>query len=338
MQISVAALAATVLLGALSHEPAFGQESPLSEPAAALETAPEQIVITGQRPGPGLWKVSKGENVVYIFATYGPLPKDLEWRSQQVETILAQSQELIRPARAHFEPSFFQIIGLLPHLIGVEKNPDGSLLRERVSPEAYERWLLLKKKYLGDNQEVEKMRPYFAANRLYLAALRNIGLTGWTQVDQRIRAIATQHKLKMTAPVHKLEVDSPGALLKRFKKQPLDDAACFTTTLQRLDSDVDAMRVRANAWARSDLETLRKVQLADRRRDCDGAVMGVAPKELLPSDDMDARLDSLWLDAVKKALETNKSTFAMHPLRGLVEPDTLLAALREQGYTVESPE
>jgi len=74
--------------------------APLAEPQAAATTAaptteageplPQTILVSGQRPGPGLWKVSKGDHVMWVFGTYGPLPKGMEWRSKDAERKIAQ--------------------------------------------------------------------------------------------------------------------------------------------------------------------------------------------------------------------------------------------------------
>ena len=63
-------------------------------------TVLETVLVVGPQPGPGLWKVSKDGNVLWILATYGPLPEKLAWQSRQVERILAESQEL------YTEPGF----------------------------------------------------------------------------------------------------------------------------------------------------------------------------------------------------------------------------------------
>ena len=44
------------------------------------------ILVTGQQPGPGLWKVthpSAGhDHVLWILGSYGPLPRKMQWRSK----------------------------------------------------------------------------------------------------------------------------------------------------------------------------------------------------------------------------------------------------------------
>ena len=116
--------------------PAWAQTSDVPDPAqavveaAATEPAPEQIHVVAQRPGPGMWKVSKGDHVLWVFGMYGPVPKDMQWRSREVENVIRNSQEYLSAPSASAKPGFFKSITLLPSLIGMRKNPDGATLRE----------------------------------------------------------------------------------------------------------------------------------------------------------------------------------------------------------------
>jgi hypothetical protein len=129
--------------------------------------APQQILVTGMRPGPGLWKVSKGDHVLWVFGNYSPLPKNMEWRSHEVEKILAQSQEYLSPPSAGASVGILKGLTLLPLAIGLKKNPDGAALRDVLPADLYARWLLLKRKYIGDDAGIERERPLFAAATLH---------------------------------------------------------------------------------------------------------------------------------------------------------------------------
>src|SRR5689334_25218036 len=99
------------------------------EPTTATEDAsaaqPEQILVVGQKPGPGMWKVSKDGHVLWIFGTYSPLPVKMDWRSHEVDAVIGRSQEYLPPPMSKLELSYFQTALALPSLIGVNKNPDG---------------------------------------------------------------------------------------------------------------------------------------------------------------------------------------------------------------------
>ena len=76
----VAARFACVLSLGLLGAAALAQTDPPPAPAGQeLEAAPTTVVVSGKRPGPGLWKVSKDGHVMWVFALYSPLPQKMEW-------------------------------------------------------------------------------------------------------------------------------------------------------------------------------------------------------------------------------------------------------------------
>lgn len=147
--------------------------------AAPLDAQPEKILIVGERPGPGMWKVSKGEHVLWIFGTYSPLPQKMTWRSQAVERVIANSQELIGPPGASMSVGFKDSLNLLtalPFLVGFKNNPDGARLQDSVPPDVFARWSALKAKYIGADSSIEEERPIFAADTLFARALAQSAL------------------------------------------------------------------------------------------------------------------------------------------------------------------
>jgi hypothetical protein len=143
----------------------------------------------------------------------------------------------------------------------------------------------------------------------------------------------------MTSTEAMLEVDDPVRMLREFKKTPLDDVACFANTLARLEDDIDAMRVRANAWAKGDIEAIQKIGYADREGACGAAVLNSALVQSRPGlKSIPARVLESWVAAAEKALAANASTFATLPVKDLLDPAGYMAALAAKGYVVEKPE
>jgi len=310
---------------------ALAQEEP--------EAAPEQVLLVGQRPGPGLWKISKDGHALWVLGIYSPLPQKMEWRSQQVETVLAQSQEYLAPPAARANIGFFRGLTMLPSLIGIKKNPDGATLRDVLPPEVYARWLPLKAKYLGDNDSIERERPIFAAETLFSAGLKQAGLTRGMPISSKIDAIIKQHKIKVTETGIKLDMDGASDMMKDFKKSSLADVACFDKTLARLESDIDAMRVRANAWAKGDIEAIQKLSYPDQENECNNAMLGAEfVKNRAAFQNIKERVRTAWLDSAEHALAGNASTFAVLPLSNIVGADNYLAVLKAKGYQVDSPD
>lgn len=316
---------------------ALAQEEEAAAPPPAADT--ETVLLVGQRPGPGLWKVSKGDHVLWVFGTYSPLPDKLEWRSQQVEKILAQSQEYLKPPQAQYKVGFFKGLTMLPTLIGIEKNPDGASLQDVLPADIYARWQPLKAKYLGKSSGIERERPIFAAQKLYEAGLKQSGLTRGGAVDKKIDSIVKQHNIKVTDPGIKLDTSNASEALADFKKAQLSDTACFSKTLDRLEADLDAMRVRANAWSKGDIEAIQKLSFPDQKAACDDAMLNAEFVKKQPAlQNIHARIQTAWLAAAEKALDSNNTSFAMLNLSYILGSDSYLDALKAKGYEVASPD
>jgi hypothetical protein len=306
--------------------------------SAATEPVPEQIHVVAQRPGPGLWKVTKGDHVLWVFATYAPLPKEMQWRSQQVENVIKQSQEYLEPPRATIKPGFFKTITLLPGLIGVRKNPDGAQLRDVMPQEDYARWNTLKAKYLPDNSGVERERPIFAAQALSEAARKQAGLVQGYVVRKKVMELIEQNKLKQTSSTFEIPSDNAGKVLKNFKKSTLGDAVCLTQTMATLEDDIHAASTRADAWAKGDIDAMRQLNRAERKA-CFETLVNSAAFDAEPEvKNMEARANALWIASAEKALAANASTFAMLPIDDVFDPKGVIAMLASKGYTVAAPD
>jgi hypothetical protein len=321
---------------AQTTEPAAAPADAVSASSDAAPAAPEQILVVGQKPGPGMWKVSKDDHVLWIFGTYSPLPVKMDWRSHEVEAVIGRSQEYLAPPVTKVEASYFQMALALPSLIGVNKNPDDALLRDVLPAEVYARWLPLKEKYLPKNKERD--RPIFVANELFSAAMKQAGLTTSTDVRKQVEKIVDQKKLKVTRTVNEVRIDNPRQLIKDFKKSQLDDVACFSNTLKCLETDIDAMRVRANAWAKGDIDAIRKLDF-NEQESCSNAIRNSAVLRDHPAfQGAEERHRAMWLANAEAALAKNASTFAVLSMKDLFDPKGLMAALAAKGYAVEQPE
>jgi hypothetical protein len=134
-------------------------------------------------------------------------------------------------------------------------------------------------------------------------------------------------------------MEDPSRLVKEFKKTQLADTACFSKTLDRLDSDIAAMRVRANAWATGDLKAIQSLSYPDQETECGDAVRNAAFMKSQPGfQNVKQRLLDNWTAAAEKALAANTTTFATLRLSDILNPQGYLAALKSKGYQVESPE
>ena len=319
-----------VFFCALNSALVAGQEN---TPAPSDEV--EEVLVVGEQPGPGVWKISKGEHVLWVMGTLSPLPKNIQWRSGQVETLLANSQELLMPAEVKMQISFWGKVGVLPALIGVKNNPDGKTLAEILPANLYQRWEHLQQKYMEHDKSIEKQRPIFVAHELFNKATEKSGLVPNDFVRWRIEQIVRDNKIATVRPLVERELKNPSSFVKKFKKSSLDDTECFAKTLERLETDLDSMRARANAWATGDIDALRKLPYADNAGACSAAIIDSSFAQAEGLSDLNIELRTAWLCAAELALTNNASTFALLPMSELLSPDGLVAKLQAKGYSLD---
>ncbi|MEO7936295.1 MAG: TraB/GumN family protein [Dokdonella sp.] len=331
--------AAILAIGLLAAAPSHADEVlPVNE-AGDLGTL-ETIVVSGEQPGPGLWKVSKDDHVLWILGTLSPLPEKMTWVSKDIEATIADSQQVIFGPSANFSVKGGMLRGLflLPSLMSARNNPDKQKLADVVPADLYARWLLLKQKDIGDDSGIEKRRPIFAAQELYADAIEQSGLSLDDVVGKAIRKVAKRAQVELVEPRIELRIESPGSAVKEFRKTSLDDLDCFSKTMSRLETDIEAMKLRANAWAQGDIDALQSMPYTDQMQACADAVLKASVVEEAGFGDLRERFATIWLDAADKALLANRSTFAVLPLRHLLSDSGLLTKLRARGYVVEVPE
>jgi len=289
-----------------------------------------------------MWKVTKGDHVLWILGTLSPLPKNMTWRSKDVENAIAGSQAVLNPPRLDVKPNvgFFGKLRMLPSLVAVRDNPDHKTLSEVVPPDLYARWTVLKDKYIGAGRgrNLETWRPIFAALELYNAAIRQAGLTRSDVASDTVREAAKRAGIEPTAPTIKRDLDNPRNVVVEFKDSEMHDIDCFRKTLDHIETDLDTMTQRANAWATGDIETLRRIPYTDLRDVCLAAVADTKLAQELGFSDVETRIQDVWLDAASAALDKNASTFARLSMSELLAPDGYLAKLKARGYAIEAPD
>lgn len=317
----------------VSH--AFAESPPPRDEARTLET----VVVSGKQPGPGMWKVTKGEHVLWILGTLAPLPRRMDWEASDVEATIAGSQELLMPPTVTMKPegAAFGGIFLIPSLMKARNNPGKEKLEDVLPPDDYARWTKLKRQYLGRDRGVEKRRPILAAGDLFAEAIDDADLTLDNLAAKVARRAAKKHDLAITTPSVSILIKDPKATIREFATTSLDDLECFRRTLDRLETDIEPMKLRANAWALGDIELLQTLPHNDNFRACTDALLETRIAERHGFADLDAQVQARWLEAVDAAIGKNASSVALLPVRLLLREDSYLDALRARGFEVTPP-
>jgi hypothetical protein len=334
----------------------------------------ETVLVTGEQPGPGLWKVSSRDgHVMWVFGTIGEVPDSIAWRTREIEARIAESQEVLYPGwpSASLDIGAFQALTLVPAAFKAAKNPNGATLRDVFSPGDYAIWLRLKQKYLAEDDDIEKYRPMVAEEKLNSAIGRKHALKGvrMTWVDEVVRKAAKKHKVRLhrLPPVERhIRIEKPRAILKAARKIDLAEGECVGRNFARIEQ-ADAKGLfkynvaSINAWAIGDLDAMR-AQASLRndpdlaREDCTMAALDAAMKSqsVEPGSELSRGLNVVkqqevllaeagkeaylnWMAAAEKALADNPSTFAVLPMNMVLDPTGWLSKLEEKGYAVEAP-
>jgi uncharacterized protein YbaP (TraB family) len=310
-------------------------DTPPPLPTTVLDT----VVVSGKQPGPGLWKVSKDDHVMWVLGTISPLPKRMQWASKEVEETVADSQELLLPPSASMkvEGAVLGGIFLIPSLMKARNNPEDKRLADVLPSQDYARWQRLKQKYMGRDRGVEKRRPMMAAAELQDEALDDEDLSTRNIAQQVAERTAKKHDLAITTPSVKFVIKDAKQLLRDFRDTPMQDLECFRLTLDRVEHNIESMKLRANAWALGEVEILRSLPYTDNFRACIDAIIETRIAKESGLDDLDAKLTGAWMDAADKALAQNESTFAVLPMSLMLREGGFLSQLEARGYTVEAP-
>jgi uncharacterized protein YbaP (TraB family) len=309
---------------------------------AVPSTAPaqeqiEELVVSGEQPGPGLWEVRYGEHRLYLLGTITPLPSKMRWKSAEVERLVAGSQFVLGPIQVKAGIGFFQGVRLLPAVLKARDLPKGETLAGILPPAMYARWLPLKKRYLGSGDRVEHWRPMFAAGELYEQALEASQLDRRNEVWPIVERAARKAHVPVRKPEVQLAIADPKGVIRDFAKTPRSaDIECFESLLTRVERELPVMRQRANAWSRGDIPTLKRLPLDDSEGKCVDAAT-TTPSVAREYAEALRRVRQDWVLAAEGALLRNASTVAVVPLREILGADGLLAQLRAHGYAVTEP-
>ncbi|MBK7044712.1 MAG: TraB/GumN family protein [Rhodanobacteraceae bacterium] len=311
----------------------------VAQEASAATQQMDVVEVSGLQPGPSLWRISHGDNEMWVLGTLSPVPKRMQWDAADVESIIRESQlVLLSPTiNVKSELGFFAQIALVPKLFAIRKNPGKETLQEVLPDELYARWQTLSKRYFRSTRGLEKRRPIFVAQELYEQALGDAGLRSDNGVIARTMKVAKKAGVPVESPKVVVDVKDMKGLLAEFARTSLDDVACFDKTMTYVEHDLDTMRLRANAWAIGDAEALRAMTFTDSYDTCLRSLFGAPSLSKFGFVNLRERARDEWLQAAETALKSHRMTFSVLPMGQLLIDDGYAAELRKRGYTVEAP-
>lgn len=299
--------------------------------ATAADQAPpaqlDELVVTGERTGPGMWRVHRGAANLWVLGSLSPLPKGITWRATEVEKLLGGTNQVLLPKP--LEIGIVRILWLLlteRHVLMVQ---GGKRLRDVLPADLHARFAADRAKYSDDADKWERYRPLVAAAFLQQAAFHSVGLSARLDLGAAVRTLAKQHDVR----VEEVKVAGVGDLLQALKTlQPATENTCVQASLVTVEKDLPRLIERARAWATGNVERIRSLPEPAEVDACLAALdSGAATGDLI------SRVRRTWLDTMEKYLRAGGTTLAVVNMDLLLGQGGLLDTLRAEGYEVEAP-
>jgi hypothetical protein len=287
------------------------------------------ILVMGEQPGPGLWKVSSGEHVLWILGEVSPIPRQVEWRSQKFDKLLRNSQELLLDLSGYWRANRDEMAAYRK----AEKLPAGTTLKDVIPPELHARVETTVK--ILRAPALEELRPFAATNRLVMSAIGTLQLKGFSA-----RFAAEELGKKRHVKITYFSAPEPPFEKRLENWQHDSNTACLERVVDALENGGTGVKRLANAWSVGDIESLRRLvptfsfsRDGFRTDECAAAMRGGAQQ----SHDYDVGRRQAWVAEAERVLRDNRSTMAVVLMSELFAMDGYLAALRARGYDVVEP-
>jgi len=294
---------------------------------AAAPPLMDEVVVTGERTGPGMWHVHRGAAQVWILGSMSPLPKGITWRSAQVEQVLGDAQQVL--VQKPFDIGIARILWLLITEHSVLMVRGGKRLKDVMPAELHTRFAVQRAKYTDDAEKWERFRPLIAAAFLQQAAFHQVGLSTRLDLGAAVRALAKKHHV----PVEEIKIAGVSDVVDALKTlPPATENTCVAAALVTVERDLPRLLDRAQAWASGNVERIAKLREPAEVDACRASLdTGIGAADLI------ARMRRTWLGAIEGNLQKGGVTMAVVNMDMLLEPGGLLDELRAAGYDVDSP-
>lgn len=287
----------------------------------------EELVVTGERAGPGMWHVHRGGEELWILGSLTPLPRGLQWRADEVQRRLSSTSVVLVPKP--LEIGIVRILWLLITERKVLMLTGGKHLEDVMPPELYARFAQQRALYTRDAGKWEHFRPIVAAALLQQEAFHHAGLSARIDLGAAVRKLAHERHV----PLEEVKIAGVGDIMDALKSMPpATENACVVASLATIERDLSRLQARAVAWASGNVERIESLPEPAEVDACLAALDAGAA-----AGDLPARIRRAWREAMERALHSGKPALAVVNIDLLLEKGGVLDQLRAQGYEVDTP-
>jgi uncharacterized protein YbaP (TraB family) len=287
----------------------------------------EEVIVTSERPGPGLWHVHRGAANVWILGSISPLPRDITWRATQVETVLQSTSQVLvqKPLELSIPRILWMLIADRKYLMVM----GGKRLKDVMPADLHARFAVQRSKVTDDAEKWEHYRPIIASAFLQQAAFHKVNLSMRLDLGAALRQLATKHGVR----IEEVKVAGASDMLEALKTMPAaTEQICVEASLHTIESGLPRLMERAQAWSDGNVERIENLPEMKEVDACRHAL-----DDGKGASDVIGRIRQTWLDTIDRHLRSDGTTIAVINLDLLLERGGLLDQLRARGYEVDSP-
>lgn len=304
MRFPIAILAAAMLATAAQAETAAPPENRWSDSAEIVVKAPE----------PAMWKLTKGQSVVWVMGTLSIWPENFEWQQSRFLRLLKGSRQLIVPASE------------VPRMVSDPNLPGNQTLRDVLTPETYQRFASTVALEGLPLDAYERLRPAWAGFRMTSNFMYRHRIST-AYFPSGIRQIAEQTHV----PVIAITDSGLKAIDSHYSRMdPKDAEACLNDYLDNINYYQFEMPAVAEAWAHSDLKTVLQYY-----RDPSYITCLLTSQRAANSHNVESV--NRMTNAIRGALKKPGKSVAIVIITDLLRKDGVLDQLRAEGVEVTAP-
>jgi uncharacterized protein YbaP (TraB family) len=287
----------------------------------------EEIVVTAERTGPGMWHVHRGAASVWLLGSISPLPRDITWRSKQVESVLESTSQVL--VQKPLEISVPRILWMLIADRKLLMVGGGKKLKDVLPPDLHARFAAQRSQVGENSDKWERYRPIIAAAFLQQAAFHQVNLSMRLDLGAALRVLAKKHGVR----IEEIKVAGVSDMLEALKTMPAKtELTCVEASLSTVESGLPRLVERAQAWASGNVERIANMPELKEVDACRNAL-----DDGKGAVDVIGRIRQTWLDSVEKYLRSAGTTIAVVNLDLLLERGGLLDQLQAKGYEIDAP-
>lgn len=286
--------------------------------AASQSEEVEAVVVTAERAGVPMWRLSRGVGTVVLVGAIERVPAGAGWKPSALQAAVAQADAVILEPEA--TGSVLDVGRVLLRAKRIIFLPKGETVASRYGA-ALDRRLAALAAAGRIDKRYGRMRAMFLSWEL-LDAADGSGPRAPTAVEVAERAAKTAK-----TPRRPVLRTSARRLIDDLSTDSPDDLRCLEAAVEAAEADQEAASRRGRAWAERRIPQVLESAIERADQACTFNRSG-------PIGDS---VRAAWRNSVEASLARPGVVVAVAPLQTVAGPNGILDALHAQGVRIEGP-